>query len=226
MKRFLICIISLFITTSVCWAQDTKFEKNTKYQKQVMETGFRILNSNQIEKRMTFYFVPKNEIKASIQKKDKQIKIYKGIIPFIESEDEIAAIISQEIAYGLNAHKGLWKRIVMLSRPKTYEINADKIGVDLMVNAGYNPIGMITILNKLVSEPCWFEMYYSKNAGEKRLLKIYDYIYSNYPEYLVDNEYKKNVYYQNFLLTTKQERKEIREKHNIKNVSNKTQENN
>ena len=59
MKRFLICIISLFITTSVCWAQDTKFEKNTKYQKQVMETGFRILNSNQIEDIFHLFFLVK-----------------------------------------------------------------------------------------------------------------------------------------------------------------------
>ena len=48
------------------------------------------------------------------------------------------------------------------------------------------------------------------------MLTIYSYIYSKYPEYLVDNDYKNNLYYQNFLLTTKKQRAGIRERYKEK----------
>ena len=39
--------------------------------------------------------------------------------------------------------------IQLKSAPKKYQILYDKLGVDLMVEAGYNPVAMITYLNKI-----------------------------------------------------------------------------
>ena len=41
---------------------------------------------------------------------------------------------------------------------------------------------------------------------------IYEYIYTKYPSILVDNEYKDNIYYQNFLLTSRNNRMKLLEK--------------
>lgn len=224
MKKVILCFVALMLAVPSCFADELRLDKETKYQKKVMETGFRILNANQIDKRMIFYYAPSKTVNAVTYLTSKEIQIYKGILPFMDSDDELAAIMSHEIAHGIDAHRGLWRRIVVSSRSKTYEYKADRKGVDLMVNAGYNPLAMIIILNKISPEPNWFEMSTTHPGGVKRLVALYDYIYSKYPEYIIDNDYKNNIYYQNFLLTTKQERKLIREKYSQKEtvpVSNK-----
>lgn len=217
MKKVILCFIALMLTVSACFADELRLDKETQYQKKVMQIGFRILNANQIDKRMTFYYSPTKNVNAVTYLSSKQIQVYKGILPFMDSDDELAAIISHEIAHGMDAHKGLWRRITMGCSPKSYEFKADKKGVDLMVNAGYNPIAMIVVLNKISNEPNWFERSSTHPGGSERLVTLYDYIYIKYPEYLIDNDYKNNLYYQNFLLTTKLQRKYIRDKYNLKN---------
>lgn len=219
MKKVILSFIALMLSISCCFADELRLDKETKYQKQVMEIGYRILNANQIEKRMTFYYAPTKTVNAATYLRSKQIAIFKGLVPFFDSDDELAAVLCHEIAHGIDAHKGFWKRISMSSMSKTYEYQADLRGVDLMVNAGYNPVAMIIILNKITDEPNWFERNASHPEGSRRLIAVYDYIYSKYPEYLIDNEYKNNVYYQNFLLTSKNERKKIREKYTPSNTT-------
>lgn len=224
MKKIILCLMTLVLTASTCFADELRLDKETKYQKQVMEIGYRILNSNQIEKRMTFYYAPVKDVNAVTYLASKQIQLYKGILPFLDSDDEIAAVLSHEIAHGIDAHKGLWRRISMQSASKSYEFKADRKGIDLMVNAGYNPVAMIVMMNKISSEPCWFEISNTHPGGVQRLAEMYEYIYVKYPEYLIENDYKKNIYYQNFLLVSKGERKRIREKYsenNTKPVNNK-----
>ena len=77
---------------------------------------------------------------------------------------------------------------------------------------------MIITLNKICEEPNWFEISSTHPGGSERLTAIYEYIYTKYPAYLIDNEYKNNLYYQNFLLTSKKERQRIQKKYNESNV--------
>ena len=218
MKRFVLCTLALLLSFNCCFADELRLDKEAKYQKQVMQIGFRILNANQIDKRMTFFYVNNKDVNAATYLQSKQICLYKGIIPFFDNEDELAAILSHEISHGMDAHKGLWRRITMMASSKSYEFKSDKRAVDLMVNAGYNPVAMIVILNKISAEPNWFERSSTHPGGSERLITVYDYIYSKYPEYLVDNEYKNNLYYQNFLLTSKNARAIVRERYNQKNT--------
>ena len=218
MKNIILCLLTLILCTQICIADELRLDKEIKYQKQIMQIGYRILNANKIDKRITFYYVPQKEVKSKTDLGKKKVEISKGLLPFVDSDDELAAILCHEITYGTEAHKGLLRRIGMKTAPKKFELRADKNAVDLMVNAGYNPIALIIILNKITDEPNWFEGYFSQQSGKKRLLAIYDYVYNKYPEYLIENDYKKNIYYQNFLLTTKTERKKIREKYIEKNT--------
>ena len=41
---------------------------------------------------------------------------------------------------------------------------------------------------------------------------IYEYIYTKYPAFLVNNPYQNNVYYQNFLLNSEHNRKKFAQK--------------
>ena len=80
-----------------------------------------------------------------------------------------------------------------------------------MVKAGYNPLGMIVVLNKILDDQR-YDWHLTHPLGSKRLATIYEYIYTKYPQYLVQNEYKDNLIYQNFLLTSRENRHKFEEK--------------
>ena len=94
---------------------------------------------------------------------------------------------------------------------KKYEYKADKRAVDYLVNAGYNPLAMIVSLNKIAPQ-LRYDSGSSHPLVTKRMAEIYEYIYTKYPQYLVQNEYKDNIYYQNFLVTSKQNREKLENK--------------
>ena len=73
-----------------------------------------------------------------------------------------------------------------------------------MVKAGYNPIALITFIQKTVPQKR-YDTISTKNLTSKRLAHIYEYIYTKYP------------YYQNFLLTSQNNRRMLEEK--VKNNS-------
>ena len=99
----------------------------------------------------------------------------------------------------------------MKAAPKKYELVFDKLAVDYMVKAGYNPIGLITFLNKSCPQARQ-DKFSTKNLTSKRLAYIYERIYTKYPSFLTNNSYQYNDYYQNFLLTSQENRKKLEEK--------------
>ena len=88
---------------------------------------------------------------------------------------------------------------------------ADKEAVDFMVNAGYNPLALITILNK-IGKQYRYDIFSNHTLVSRRMMLIYEYIYTKYPSILVENKYKDNIYYQNFLLTSRNNRMKLLEK--------------
>lgn len=196
-----------------CFADEFRPERDGQYQKQIRDTGFRILNANNIERRMTFRFDSENKKKIKFSVSKSSITLYKGILPYFENDDELAAILCREMAYITDAGHGIFRRTSMGFNPRKYEMKSDKKGVDYMVKAGYNPIAMIMILNKLTGEPNTVESYVYKHSGYERMVYIYDYIFQKYPVFISNNEYLNDPVYQNFLYSTKNERKKIRSIH-------------
>ena len=80
-----------------------------------------------------------------------------------------------------------------------------------MVKAGYNPLGLITYINKTCPQARQDKISGS-NLTSRRLAYIYEKIYTQYPNFLVNNAYINNEYYQNFLLTSLENRKKVAEK--------------
>ena len=66
-----------------------------------------------------------------------------------------------------------------LSRKDEFE--ADLSGVDLLVKAGYNPLAMISVLNKICGN--YIDIISTHPSGEKRLMNVYDYVSYNYPDW-------------------------------------------
>ena len=184
-------------------------DRLTKINKRIDEIGFRILNSNGIEKRTTFNYSTKKVKNAYSKHSNREIVMFEGLYIKLSSDDEIAAILAHEISHSVDSYQGIlrgyFSNLSYYLSPKKYELKADKRAVDYLVNAGYNPVAIIVTLNKIAPQTR-YEWCSTHPLTSRRLEDIYEYIYKKYPEYLVNNVYKENPYYQNFLLTSKQAR--------------------
>lgn len=187
-------------------------------QQRIDSIGTRILNFNKIPKRIIFTY--SEETKAEWlgkyhELKSRQIIVYDELYQFTQTDDEIAAMLSREIATVLKSYSGMWggsiDAIQVALSSKKFETVADKRAVDYMVKAGYNPLALIVFINKTYPQKRQ-DVIARHNLTSKRLARIYEYITYKYPEYLQDTEYINNQYYQNFLLNSLENRRKLEEK--------------
>ena len=197
------------------------WDRYGKYQQKVNEVAFKLLNKNKFPRRARFIVDQKNGskqvINASARYFDGRIKIWKGMLLFADTDDELAAVLAHELGHFEQLSTGNWllRRLGMFSFPKRYEYDADEKGIDYMVKAGYNPLAMISMFNKITHEKSTFakviyflaEISYfyllpidTHPTGSKRLLNQYNYIQEKYSRFLVNTP--DNIYYVNFLMNS------------------------
>ncbi len=186
------------------------------YQQHINNVGTHILNTNMINKKIVFVYDKddkKNLLNDPTLTK-RQIIFYNKYFKHVESNDELAAFLAREISLAVKSYSGEWGGIVSSAQVKAaskkYEIFADKRAVDYIVKAGYNPLGLITLINK--TEPNGILGKIRHNTPSKRMATIYEYIYFNYPEFIENNSYISNIHYQNFLLSSSYNRSLLKEK--------------
>ena len=217
MKKGFILVFSLMLFLPVFASQDEILTKENQIQTRINNVGAKILNANKFEKRVTFVY--DEEGKKSLLKADKtitkrQVVVFGEAYKNISSDDELAAYIAREIPAAIRSYKGgtgLLSSVQLKAAPKKFELVFDKLAVDYMVKAGYNPLGLITYIHKTCPQARQDKISGS-NLTSKRLAYIYEKIYTQYPSFLVNNTYLKNETYQNFLLTSLENRKKVAEK--------------
>ena len=62
------------------------------------------------------------------------------------------------------------------------ENNADELGVDFLVKAGYNPLAGISIMNKIGEN--YKDFWADHPSTDKRILNMYKYVQDKYPQYI------------------------------------------
>lgn len=218
MKKIIIFATLLVLICSSAYAaiSETITEDSIKVaQNRIDKIGFKLLNYNGIEKRTVFNFDSGKQKKATSNSKSREITLYRGLYNRLDSDDEVAAILAHEISHSVDSYKGIFRGAFSSwsysFSPKKYEYKADKKAVDYLVNAGYNPISLIIVMNKTYPQGR-YDWCSSLPLTSRRMMQIYEYIYKKYPEYLANNEYKENIYYQNFLLTSKENRAKFQKK--------------
>ena len=217
MKKGFILVFSLMLFLPVFASQDEILTKENQIQTRINNVGAKILNANKFEKRVTFVY--DEEGKKSLVKADKtitkrQVVVFGEAYKNISSDDELAAYIAREIPAAIRSYKGgtgLLSSVQLKAAPKKYELVFDKLAVDYMVKAGYNPLGLITYIHKTCPQARQDKISGS-NLTSKRLAHIYEKIYTQYPSFLVNNTYINNETYQNFLLTSLENRKKVAQK--------------
>lgn len=214
MKLFCVSLVLCMASFAQC-AEIINADGVAEAQNRINKIGFNILNSNGIEQRTVFDFDTSKTKNAWTRYSDRQITMFRGLYNRLESDDEVAAVLSHEISHSVDSYDGIFRGffsdLSYALSSKKYEYKADKRGVDYMVNAGYNPVAMIVVLNKSFPQQR-YDWCLSHPLISKRMMEVYEYIYKKYPEYLANNAYKNNIYYQNFLLTSKENRAKFQKK--------------
>lgn len=130
------------------------------------------------------------------------------VLNIIESDDELAGLLSNNIAETVNAHYvrksakfgivypiflaevyftyGTWcpiSNFLYNCWTKNYHYEADITGVDLMVKAGYDPNGMLIIYDKVMNNPEFEKFWISKPPSKNRIAMVNEYIKIKYPQF-------------------------------------------
>jgi len=200
-------IYTIFLVLFCTLSANANLATENEIQTRIDTIGTNILNSNKIQSRVIFTYNKKTG-KAILKKGDKFkggiIIMYDGAYQYAENDDEIAAFISMSLYRAGKLNKRFGSKLNSFIDPKHFEFIADKKAVDYMVNAKYNPLALITYMNKTCPER---KISLRQNKTSKRMLEVYEYTLLKYPKYMEeDNPYLNNRYYQNFLLNTTYER--------------------
>ena len=211
-------IFYLFFLFLIACSVHAGLAENNAIQQRIDNVGTRILNFNRIPKRIIFTYDEDSKadwLSKYKALKSRQVIVYGEQYQFVQTDDEIAAMLSREIATVIKSYSGMWggtiDAIQVALSSKKFETVADKRAVDYMVNAGYNPLALIVYINKTCPQKRQ-DVIARHNLTSKRLARIYEYVTYKYPEYLKDNEYINNQYYQNFLLNSVENRRKLEEK--------------
>lgn len=201
MKKILFLI--LFLLSGICYAASDW--DSAQSLKRVSTIGSKILKANNVNYVIEFKVSDTDDINAYANI-NKEIYVYRGLLELVDNDEELAGVISHEMGHIINGHCakqsvlgtgialvtnifiknkvintfGQYAASSKISRNDEYE--ADLTGVDLMTKAGYNPLAMISLLNKISQN--YVDILQSHPSGDKRLLNIYDYVEYNYSDKL------------------------------------------
>lgn len=211
MKKILIALFALFLGLQVNAATTTTTTTTTNWdsaaaQKRLNNIAYKIIKANSLPSGISIK-VSNDEDANAYANINKEIYVFKGMLNYATTDDEIAAVLSHEMGHivnGHNAKQSILNSVISsvagsvepktdgqaigvaaaeqlsttrLSRKDEYE--ADITAVDLLVKAGYNPLALISVLNKICGN--YVDVLSTHPTGEKRLMNIYDYTSYNYP---------------------------------------------
>ena len=199
--------------------EDDPLWNRPSFEHKVVQVGQRILMANGVNEYVAFT-VRDTAVKNAYanQASGNEVFIYSGLLHYLTSDDELAAVLSHEIAHILMRHQhreavhnipqGILIGILagltvntpnqpspqqfgqlyqMSTAPGTrkFESEADIVGVDYMVHAGYNPLAMESMLAKISGDDVtWDRIWLDHPAGHDRLDKVRKHIQEKYPQYL------------------------------------------
>ena len=231
MKKILLTLVCLLTILS---ANAATFNPESR----VTTVGNTLINKNglpSISFKVTNDYIDNGDIVTS-----KKLNISRDKLRYAGNDNEVAAIISQEMGAIVNASaskkslinsvsnsilnnissQGLYNvasvtQQLALSNMNTKDLmDADITGADLMIKAGYNPLAMIVVLGKM--EGSLTDAFKMQPANLERTMNIYDYLSYNYPEKVkagyACNEYRNFIAYIKPTIDERNSNKKVLEK--------------
>lgn len=224
MKKNLLLIASLFLFSAQVFAADYDAAS------QVPNIGKALLEKNAITASVTFEVTAKDADNSNFAT-DKVLSISKDDLQYALNDNEVAAVISNELGHVITGHASRGKLISSVVGNPTInnatantvvenitstkeEKEADVVAVNLMANAGYNPLAAIVVLTRQ-TQTTW-DAILAKPANSDRAMNIYDYTSYAYPNKLSAgyscNEYKNFLTYANSVVESRKNNKKATQK--------------
>lgn len=198
MKKIL---LSMFLIASLA---APSFATTWSAVDRVPTVGKQILTKNGLPSTTNFVVTETNVVNST-SNANNELYIQKEVLGYTGNDNEVAAVISQELGVIINANVSkkkfvsnlasawagnfatedaqnkalLVNQISLNAMSEKDQMTADITGVDLMIQAGYNPLAMIVTLGKIPGTT-WETMTGQLN-NIKRTMYIYDYLSYNYP---------------------------------------------
>ena len=204
----------------------------------INKIGKRLLEKNKIEANVRFKLKKTSKVNAYANLY-KDIVVYSALVRLCDNDEELAGIIAHELGHIVNSHVvkinvvnsianvslNVAREVPIVALPaallyklsfrkwsRSEEYEADATAVDLLVGAGYNPLAMVSVLEK-INDEAYLDFFSTHPSGEKRTVYVYDYIAHTYPKYIEEGYDTESFaifmsYYEDIL----EERKESPEK--------------
>lgn len=174
-----------------------------KASDRVSTIGKNIITKNNLPAKTTFKVIEGSADNSNTSTTN-VILISSSDLNYAGNDHEVAAVISNEIGHIINgkASKDKFRDIAKLAISNTFSSGniisvaanseylknksnlsdnkaADITGVDLMIQAGYNPLAMIVVITKMPGST--MEALQGKPSNTERAMNVFDYLTYNYP---------------------------------------------
>ncbi len=206
MKKILGIFIAAFFAFQLSANAATTNWTSSNSVQRVNTIGKNILVKNNLPTKITFKVLETDDVNA-FANADKEIYVYTGLLKFVDSDAELAAVIAHEIGHIVNNHvakqnvinsvtstaiyasnidarlklgANAANNMTMLKMSRSDEYEADITGTDLITKAGYNPMAMVSLLNKISGN--YVDVISTHPSGDKRTMYVYNYVSYTYPE--------------------------------------------
>lgn len=191
---------------------------DSKNVKHLNTIGQNIVKANGMPTTVTFKVTDNDNMNADNTNTTQIVYVYNGNLKYVENDNELAAMIAHELGHLVNGHNAkssllnsaissfnptttteggantvnLLKAISSSKVSKENEKEADITAVDLLMNAKYNPLALISVVYKADLDKTG-GILDDNLSCEERIMNIYDYANFNYPATVKAN-YKTDSY--------------------------------
>lgn len=198
----------------------------------VSAVGENLLSKNGIPASNIKFEVTSKSVDNSTFASDRTVSISTNDLKYAGNDNETAAVVANELGHIIAGHGSRSKLVSSITgstsstsddlasglvenyKNTKEEKEADVIAVNLMANAGYNPLAAIVVLTKQTST--YWDAIAGQPANAQRAMNIYDYSHYAYPNSVKSgyscNEYKNFLAYANGILEERKDNSKTQKK--------------